>query len=47
MELFMIKTGFYEIATKKAAERLADSKEEERRRRDRIAQLNIKFDDDK
>ena len=41
MELFMITTGFYKVATRKEAERLAmakwEAEEAERRRQERIA----------
>lgn len=46
MELFMIKTGFYEIVTRKEAERRADYLETEERRRNRMRDLKIKFEID-
>ena len=41
MELFMVKTGFYDIVTKKQAERNLESDEDKIRRRKRLAELNI------
>lgn len=38
MELFMIKTGFYEIVTNKEAERRLDAYREEESRRERLRQ---------
>ena len=43
MELFMIKTGFYDIVTRKEAERRADAILEQERRQKRLQELNIKF----
>lgn len=44
MELFMIKTGFYDIVTRKEAERTADRILADERRRERLQHLQIKFD---
>ena len=44
MELFMIKTGFYETATRKEAERRQERAQEEAALRQRLARLNIDFD---
>lgn len=41
MEFFMIKTGFYEIVTRKEGERRAEKIAIEEERRKRIAQLKI------
>jgi hypothetical protein len=43
MELFMIKTGFYEIVSRKEGERLATRLEEEDRMKQRMEKLNIRF----
>ena len=45
IELFMIKTGFYEIVTMKEAERRAERALQERERIARLKALNIKLDD--
>jgi len=42
-ELFMIKTGFYEIVTRKQAERQLEAEQEEARMRKRMEELKIKF----
>ena len=44
MELFMIKTGFYEIVTRKEAERRQERAQEETALRQRLAGLKIDFD---
>jgi hypothetical protein len=41
MELFMIKTGFYEIVTRKEAERRAEYLAQEQQRLERIKRLNL------
>ena len=41
VELFMIKTGFYEIVTKKHSERLQNKINEENRQIDRMKELGI------
>ena len=41
VELFMIKTGFYEIVTKKHSERLQIKMNEENRQIDRMKELGI------
>ena len=41
MELFMIKTGFYEIVTKKQAERNLEFDEDKKRRRKRLEELKV------
>ncbi len=41
MEFFMIKTGFYEIVTRKEAERRAEYVAEEQQRLERIKRLNL------
>ncbi len=41
VELFMIKTGFYEIVTKKHSERLQITINEENRQIDRMKELGI------
>ena len=41
VELFMIKTGFYEIVTKKHSERLQIKINEENRQIDRMKELGI------
>jgi hypothetical protein len=46
MELFMIKTGFYSIVTKKEAERRLEFQLEEERKLKRMRELNIKLADD-
>lgn len=45
MELFMIKTGFYEIVTRKEGERRALRYQEEQDKLKRLKQLNINFED--
>ncbi len=45
MELFMLKTGFYDIVGRKASERLTSQREEEERIKQKMAKLNISFDD--
>ena len=45
MEFFMIKTGFYDIVTRKAAERQALEQLEQEKRQKRLQRLNIKFGD--
>lgn len=44
MELFMIKTGFYEIALRKEALRRADREHEELRKIKRMEELKIKIE---
>jgi hypothetical protein len=44
MELFMIKTGFYDIVTRKEGERTAERKSEEDRMREKMNKLGIKFE---
>ena len=44
MELFMIKTGFYDTATRKEAERRQQKAQEEAALRQRLARLKIDFD---
>ena len=46
MELFMIKTGFYDIVTRKEAERRQERDQEEAALRQRLAGLKIDFDSD-
>lgn len=46
MELFMIKTGFYEIVTLKESERREERRQEELRQLKRIKELNIKVIDE-
>lgn len=46
MELFMIKTGFYEIVTQKEAERRAARIEAEELKLKRMKELNIVFKKD-
>ncbi len=41
MEFFMIKTGFYDIVTKKEAERLDERLDAEEAARQRLKELNI------
>lgn len=41
----MIKTGFYDIALRKEGERRSIRQNEEERRKKRMAELNIKFDE--
>ena len=43
MELFMIKTNFYETATRKKAERLLEEANETERLKQRMKDLNIVF----
>jgi hypothetical protein len=43
METFMVKTGFYDIVTRKEAERRAERQELEEDSRKRLEQLNIKI----
>ena len=45
MELFMIRTGFYDIVTRKEAERRVEQIIEEERRARRLKALDISFDD--
>ena len=47
MELFMIKTGFYDIVTRKQAERNLEFDEDKKRRRKRLEELNITKKGDK
>ena len=42
MEGFMIKTGFYDIVTRKEGERRLQREQEVARKRQRMAELNIK-----
>ncbi len=42
MELFMVKTGFYEIVTRKEGERRAEALAEQERQLRRMRELNIK-----
>ena len=44
MELFMIKTGFYDIVTRKEAERRAEAEKIESVKRKRLQDLRLKFD---
>lgn len=44
IQLFMINTGFYDIALRKEAERRAERLNDEERRKKRMQELNIKFD---
>jgi hypothetical protein len=44
IELFMIKTGFYDIVTRLEGERKAERLLQEREREKRMRELNIKFD---
>ena len=44
MELFMIKTGFYNIVTIKESERLADRINEQKRQLQRLRELNVEID---
>jgi hypothetical protein len=44
IELFMIKTGFYDIVTRLEGERKAERVLQEREREKRMRELNIKFD---
>lgn len=46
-ELFMIQTGFYDVALRKEGERLAERSALEKERLERIKKLQIKFDDSK
>lgn len=46
-ELFMIHTGFYDVALRKEGERLAERSALENERLERIKKLQIKFDDEK
>lgn len=41
MELFMIKTGFYDIVTRKEGERRWDREREEERKRKRMDELKV------
>ena len=41
MELFMIKTGFYDIVTNKQAERNYEAEADKSRRRKRLAELQL------
>lgn len=43
MELFMVKTGFYDVATRKAAERIAQQQIDDEQRQRRMKELGIKF----
>lgn len=45
-ELFMINTGFYNIVGQKEAERRHERAKEEAALKERMKQLNIKFDDE-
>lgn len=44
IKFFMIKTGFYDIALRKEAERREERLSEVERRKKRMEELNIKFD---
>jgi hypothetical protein len=44
IELFMIKTGFYDIVTRLEGERKAERLLQQREREKRMRELNIKFD---
>ena len=44
MELFMIKTGFYNVAVRKASERKEEADQEVLRRQRRLKELSIEFD---
>ncbi len=44
-QLFMIKTGFYDIALRKATERAQDGLSHQVRRQNRMKELNITFDE--
>ena len=44
MELFMIKTGFYEIVTRKEGERREEKRQIDEERNKRLKELNIKID---
>ena len=46
IELFMIKTGFYDIVTNKQAQRDRDAEIDRIRRRKRLAELNLLPNDD-
>jgi len=41
MELFMVKTGFYDIVTKKEGERITERLEAEQAARERLKELKI------
>jgi hypothetical protein len=43
MELFMIKTGFYDIVTRKEAERRVEALLADEKRQSRLKSLNISF----
>lgn len=43
MELFMIKTGFYEIVTRKEGERQEERQRLEDERKKRLKELNIRL----
>ena len=43
MELFMVKTGFYDIVTRKEAERRVEAILAEEKRQSRLKSLNISF----
>lgn len=45
MELFMIKTGFYDIVTRKEGERMEERMRDEERKQKRLKELNIKLDE--
>ncbi|KAJ1424270.1 hypothetical protein B484DRAFT_331293 [Ochromonadaceae sp. CCMP2298] len=44
MELFMIKTGFYDIVTRKEGERRAERVALDQQRVERMKKLNVKFE---
>lgn len=43
LQLFMIKTGFYDVAKRNASERREIALEEQMRRQQRMKELNITF----
>ena len=45
IELFMCKTGFYEIVTKKEGERRAEREWLEKQRLERMKELRVKIED--
>jgi len=47
MELFMIKTGFYDIVTRKEGERQAEQRADEQRMRQKMAALHVRFEEPK
>lgn len=44
MEFFMLNTGFYDVAIRKASERRSFAVQEQERRQKRMKELNISFD---